>query len=147
MDSNVARWSQVVFWSIENIQELHKIEDEIDATWTKLGKSQPQYRVVALFRELNDVFAVSPYWPEKMPLNIQAERMQQFERKIYPIWASINARHDAKDLKGDVVPTLKSLHDCDIAIFNSGHKPDRSWNGTDLNGFKAKVVAGERFGY
>lgn len=56
---------------------------------------------------------------------IQAQKMVDFKNAIFPIWRGIYQRDQDIDDGGQTVTDLETLHKCDIAIFDSGIKPDR----------------------
>lgn len=63
-------------------------------------------------------YSLEPYWPETMGEFVRADRMRLFEKAIYKIWGSIEAGvGDASE--------IETIHKCDLAVFRSGHKPDR----------------------
>lgn len=46
--------------------------------------------------------------------------MERFERLIYPIWGKIMKTEKALEKT-----EIEVLHEADLAIYNSGHKPER----------------------
>lgn len=73
------------------------------------------------------------YWPRDMSLTEQAASVEQFEALIFPIWKGI----DRRDIATEAAMTAEqaqaqrvlleclTLHKQDLAIYNSGIKPNR----------------------
>lgn len=57
--------------------------------------------------------------------------MRLFESQVYPVWAPIVSRNmtqETNDKNNDCskdFDNLSTLHECDLAIFNYGVRPDR----------------------
>lgn len=133
MDCKGARWAQIVFWERADLEKLHQLETWLAERLQPSNETRRQALNIgetkerALFREMSAKHQLLPFWPEKMPLDLRAERTRNFERAIYPLWASISARHAEEDFQGKPVTELRTLHTCDVAIFNSGKRPDRAY--------------------
>ena len=87
-------------------------------------------------------FALSPYWQGATTESLSKQRLLDFYAVIYPVWFPIVrkamldeqqdwAKHAATKQSGIESETphgyqdLDVLHRCDMAIFNSGYKPQR----------------------
>jgi hypothetical protein len=63
---------------------------------------------------LEDKYQLVPYWDKTIPECIRADRVKEFERAVFPIWAGIMGREKEKKDECAI------LHGCDIAIHGSG---------------------------
>ena len=59
----------------------------------------------------------------------KASLMRNFEKSIYPVWAPIFQR--AKE--NEKITEVQAMHLADMAIFDSGIKPERESSFTDGN--------------
>jgi len=75
-------------------------------------------------------YQLIPYWSPNLTEGDQANRIRDFERAIYPIWARLETMFMEKDKaaqrKEDFVKEEDVLHAMDVAIHGSGHRPDRA---------------------
>ena len=91
-----------------------------------------------------------PYWPADMDEASKAETMRQFERSIYPIWASIYNRgleiEKKSNDKADDFIEIDVIHRCDVAVHGSGHRPNRNFlTKKQGDALRKKAVIGDRF--
>lgn len=131
MDQNLARWSQIVFWDEGDVVRLHKLEKWRNMRlppsgvprYQTTGMDGPQAGDLIQYNQAR--YMIRPFWPRGVTTAMQEERMREFERRIYPIWKSIFEHDGAADAEGPGIQEMESLHKADMAIFNSGSKPDR----------------------
>lgn len=136
MDKRTARWAHIVFWDREDLEKLHRLEVWLEERVGPAGETRRQVKGLgetrerALFQEMQRNHQLIPFWPPRMPLGAQENAMRDFEREIFPIWASIKARNDQRDKAAadskDFVREIETLHTQDIAIFDSGKRPNRT---------------------
>ena len=161
MDSNIARWAQIVWWEREDIEGLHHREVLLATrsgpsrtpkfAQTKLGT----WEAVNLIQSMTDRIFPDGYWPREMTSGDQMRSMEAFQRAIYPIWMGIAER----DMRMDADRTIEevtmapvmyeclTMHRQDLAIIKSGHKPSRlSTAPESLLKLRRKAAAGESYG-
>lgn len=91
------------------------------------------------------------YWPKDMDNAAQYRAVVDFERAIYPIWRGIEVNdieREAKMTNEEVRNSLvlfecQTLHRQDIAIHNSGIKPQAATAET-VQEFRKKAAASDR---
>lgn len=122
-----ARWAQIVFWDRHSLNELHRREEWLAGIDNKL--KQERYRVNNLASWQDDGFIwlmqvkhqLIPYWPKGMDMATQQASLDDFKRQIYPIWMPIWHRNI------ESTSEWKTIHLCDIAIFENELKPNREF--------------------
>ena len=141
MDSNISRWAQIIFWTRDDLAELHKREVRHYAHSRKLdsaGKSPTEWRDLGYILEMQDRNQLIPYWPRNLEESERSARMTQWERRVFPIWKGIQGR------QGEDASEIELLHRQDRAIFDSGIRPDRVTSmGADA--LRRRAAAGERY--
>ncbi len=118
MEANTARWAQIIFWERGDLQELHRRESLLEASCEnsrKNGKRLPNWKDESFIEQMAARNSLVPYWPAQLPVDVRDLELKNFERAIYPIWASIFAKAD-KDAKATEQETV---HRCDLAIFDA----------------------------
>lgn len=143
MDAKLARWAVLVFLDMPTIQTLHEKE-------LRLARQKKTWETVLSFMlstGLSGQFQLTPYW-DPNPKFSEAEkegRMAQFNAEIYPAWAKIWDYWKATWESPDCRPEIEVLHECDIAVFKSGFKPNRLWLGT-IDAIREKSAKAKTYG-
>ena len=135
MQTNTARWAQLVMMDREDVEALHARERSLA---TRSGPSrQPlcaqqnrHWKCAGLIADAMRRRGPS-YWPAGMDQTEQGRSIEQFEREIYPIWASIKTRHRTAEASmsltdcadQNILAECVTLHAQDLAIYESGIKP------------------------
>ena len=125
--NQVSRWAQIVFWTAEDLAELHRRE-----TWLtkRSGKSAVSYDL-SMMEQMNLKNQILPFWDRKIEDYERNERMKMFRAKVFPVWAPIVTRaieteiNDKQDRRECDFVEIKVLHECDKAVMLSGHRVDR----------------------
>ena len=122
MTRNESRWAQIVFWNMEDIIRLHRLEirrEQNSDTLVKSGKAPIETWDLRFVTEMEDRASFSPYWDRSLTESDRKVRMDAFLRAIYPIWKPImgSDAHDFAD--------MSALHKADLAIYRRNTKPNR----------------------
>lgn len=90
------------------------------------------------------------YWPSGMDGSSQYRSLEDFGRSIYPIWKGIEEKDRIAEEKltlaeiyasGQVMFEIRTMHNQDLAIYNSGIKPMRTdENQEKMNRLRQKAV-------
>ena len=106
--------------------------------------------------EMNMKNGILPFWTsEKILPGDREDRVKMFEAAIYKVWAPIVQKHIERELKdktnnGDFdFKELDVLHECDLAVHQSGYRVDRitgtlTERDSRAQEAKASVLAGAR---
>ena len=155
MDSNIARWSQLVYLDQTDIDGLHRVEKSRAKRCGPsnqplfVQKGLPDWKQAEEIARLTMSLSSDGYWPPGMTDSQKNLSLFEFGRKIYPIWKGIEERDIAEDLKksveehaapGQYIYECLTLHKCDLGIYRSHHKPNRIFT-TPVN-----AKAGNKFG-
>ncbi len=161
MDNNLARWSQLVFFGHDDIEEIQAYEVRMglrtDKGWAYSDKGLPTWRAERRIAELTRIFNPDGYWPKAMSLEDRTRSMEDFQKVIFPIWKGIQERDDARDKSatgpiattvGAMMSEIATMHRQDMAILASGFKPRKEVmtqeSAVDL---RRKAAAGEKFSH
>jgi hypothetical protein len=137
MQDNMARWAQIVYWDRMDLLELHRLERErekLNASLRAQRKRLVMLTDIYFIESMQPKYQLVPYWIDLEPATAEL-RMDLFERQIYPIWAALQWKNQ-DDKRGDI----EILHAQDLAIYDSGFKPDRLGSDSKRE-FKKKVSA------
>mgnify|MGYP001617837058 CR=1 FL=1 len=118
MDSLLSRWCKVVEWDEGDVLELHRRE----ARLSKLENTNAHVPDLQFLFEMQSKNRLLPFWPKHIEDSDRKLRLDDFMRKIYPIWGPIRTRHESE-------PEYSVIHKCDKAIAQSGVKVDRGFGG------------------
>ncbi len=133
----LSRWMNIVFWSQDQLEELHRLEKMdrkhgIDHLMSaKPGRYVDNHSCTYEW-QINDQIFTGGYWHEKMTMDQRDIAVDEFLRKIYPIHQSISERSAGDDY-------LDILHHQDIAIRQSGIMPNRFGAGADMDVKKRRL--------
>lgn len=140
MDSNMARWMQIVFWNREDVEELHKRERSREKQCEesrRLGKRLIDWRDRDFLAKMQDRYQLNPYWPEKMDQEMRTSKMKSFERDIFTIWGPFFTQENLTNLT-----EIEAVHKADIAIVASCKQPDRAYQGGDE---RKRAAVGDKY--
>ena len=139
MDQCIARWSQIVWMDREELESLQRREilratRGIDGRLSFVAKNQSHWMDLDRIKMSTMSHSPDGYWPRDMSTSEQAASMAQFEARIYPLWRGIAERDTAAEAlmtteqvrEQRVLLECITLHKQDLAIFNSGIKPNRT---------------------
>ena len=123
MTREEARWAQIVFWSKEDVDELHRRErKKWDIYRAAVADAQrtPDWWDDGFISSRLYVHCLQPYWPVSMPSGEREDRISSFFRLIYPVWKGILSRNPDCDIYD-----INVLHTCDLSIWKMGKRPNR----------------------
>lgn len=155
MDSNLQRWSMIVFWDQTDLDRLHDKETQmwsLDRSWERNPAGRrPKPWELAFSMLLEDMVAkyqLRPYWDEKMPTDIQAQRLRDFSRLIFPAWKRIQSDWETRSIRDrEVEPEIQMLHACDKAVIETGQRPQRVWaDQAAIDKIRKKATMSSQFG-
>lgn len=102
MDVRTARWLQVVRLSKEQLSELHNLEKTAGINWWIRGSY--------LLDRFN--LGLGVYWSRSKVEVDRSLEVEQFEKRIYPLWASKYRLYQLGNLS-----EIDWIHAADLAIF------------------------------
>ena len=123
------RWTRIVFWDLADLTKLHLNEEKLAnliKTELRAGRRMPRihWHDTDFIKSMDLKYNLIPYWPDQMKDEQIRAHGDQFIKQIYPIWAGqCRIGQDYHDLDDHYNQEL--LHRVDMAIFESGYKPDR----------------------
>lgn len=141
------RWAQITCWDRPALDLLHRLETI--AHGKELAAIKARQRIAGCWELIFPEYAasvagrfqLSPFWPDSVPTEEQAPRIDAFKRAIYPIWGKIESDWTRKQTGTET----SMIHKCDLAIFQSGHKVDRLYLG-DIRSIRQKAARAQKYG-
>jgi hypothetical protein len=143
---NTWRWAHLVWWEEADLRMLHRreklrnsVNDQGIRVYMTLGLGG--WKDESFILKLAQKYQLLPYWSPNMDAGDQANRISDFERNIYPVWARVEKMMMDKDAaaksRAEYVKEEDILHAMDIAVCGAGHRPDRS-SALDTAAFKKR---------